>query len=107
MARAIPNVHVIQGYAGGDGRGPDKQALMKLPQWFEEPADGAVTTNTAIDKDGLLPIFRITNKIDIFCCHDGKTPNIGTGKLHLLRAADGPHDLYVTPGDAFVWTAAT
>jgi len=107
MARAIPNVHVIQGYAGGDGRGVDKQALFKLPQWFEEPADGVVTTQTAVHKEGLLPIFRITNKVDIFCCHDGKAPVLSTGRLHLLKAADAPHDLYVTPGDALIWTAAT
>lgn len=107
MARAIPNVHVIQGYAGGDGVGADKQGLLKQPQWFDEPADSAVSAKQALDKPGLLPVMRVNNKIDIFFCHDGKTPNLATGTLHLLKAANAPHDLYVTPGDGFIWTAAT
>lgn len=102
---ALPVVHVICGFAGGDGTSTDKQALFKSPQWSEEPASGIATNNRATDKNGLRPVFRVTNQIDIWASH-AETPNSLASPRHLLKAADAPHDLYVSPGDKFAWTAA-
>lgn len=107
MARAIPNVHVLDGFAPADGTARSKQALFQAGAWSAEPADSVVTTKRATDPgNGTKPVLRVTNKIDIFAC-TAASPDIVNGVLQLLRAADGPHDLYVNPGDAFVWTAAT
>lgn len=107
MARSIPNVHVLDGFAPADAGMRSKQALFQAGAWFAEPTDGVPTTQRATDRgDGTRPIIRVTNKIDIFAVA-APSPDIVTGVLQLLRAADAPHDLYCAPGSAFVWTAAT
>lgn len=102
---ALPQVHVICGYAGGDGNAKDKQALFKDPQWSEEPASNTPTTARAPDKLGLVPVFRVTNTVDIYVSH-APAPNAGVSPRHALLAANAPHDLYVKPGDRLVWVAA-
>ncbi|PZU80671.1 MAG: hypothetical protein DI528_22250 [Shinella sp.] len=105
---ALPSVHVICGFAGndiGDNPSRSKAALFCDPQWSEEPASGTATTHVAPDTAGLRPVFRITNEVDIRAVH-GANPSIANGPVHVLRAKDGPHDLYVKPGDKFVWEAA-
>jgi len=101
---ALPQVHVICGFAGGDGTKSDKQALLKSPQWSEEPPTATATTNSAVDKDGLRPVFRVTNLVDIYASV-GKDPNAGVSPRLLLLAAHAPHDIYVEPGDKFAWVA--
>lgn len=103
---ALPQVHVICGYAGGDGNAKDKQALFKDPQWSAEPASNVPTTQRAPDKDGLIPVFRVTNTADIFVAHGPDVANAGQSPRHALLASQAPHDLYVKPGDRFVWVAA-
>lgn len=103
---AAPSVHVICGFAGGDGNSNDKQALLKEPQWSAEPSTGVATTSGAADKGGMRPVFRVTNTIDIYASHDGANPSAAASPRHLLLAAHAPHDLYVKPGDKFVWIAA-
>lgn len=102
---ALPSVHIICGFAGGDGNQPtSKQALLRLPQWSEEPATG-VATQSAADNVGMKPIFRITNTVDVYLSV-GKAPNATVSPRFALRASDAPHDIYVEPGDKAVWVAA-
>lgn len=100
---ALPQVHVICGFAGGDGTKSDKQALIKSPQWSEEPASGA-ETRAAADKEGLRPVFRVTNTVDIYASV-AKVPNADESPRFLLLAAHAPHDIYVEPGDKLAWVA--
>ncbi|MES5044512.1 hypothetical protein ABVB72_04465 [Rhizobium nepotum] len=103
---ALPQVHVICGYAGGDGNDKGKQALFKDPQWSEEPAANAPTTKAATDINGLVPVFRVTNTVDIFVAHGPGAPNPAASPRHALLAANAPHDIYVRPGDKFAWALA-
>lgn len=103
---ALPQVHVICGYAGGDGNAKDKQAIFKDPQWSEEPAANTPSTNRSPDKDGLIPVFRVTNTVDIFFAHGVGAPNPAQSPRHALEAAKAPHDLYVKPGEKFAWVLA-
>lgn len=102
---ALPQVHVICGYAGGDGNAKDKQPLFKDPQWSEEPAANTPTTKAAPDINGMIPVFRVTNTVDIYVSH-AIAPNAAASPRHALLAANAPHDLYVKPGDKLSWTAA-
>lgn len=103
---ALPSVHIICGFAGGDGNQPtSKQALLRLPQWSEEPATGVPTTNGAADNGAMKPILRITNTVDIYLSV-GKAPNPAISPRFALRASDAPHDIYVEPGDKAAWVAA-
>lgn len=102
---ALPQVHVICGYAGGDGNAKDKQPLFKDPQWSEEPAANTPTTKAAPDINGMIPVFRVTNTIDIYVSH-APAPNAGVSPRHALLAANAPHDLYVKPGDKLSWAVA-
>lgn len=103
---ALPSVHIGCGYAGGDGSSPmTKQALFKSLQWSEEPATGVPTAKGAVDNAQMKPVFRVTNAVDIYLSV-GKTPDATVSPRYALRAADGPHDIYVEPGDKAVWVAA-
>lgn len=102
---ALPQVHVICGYAGGDGNAKDKQPLFKDPQWSEEPAANTPTSKSAPDINGMIPVFRVTNTVDIYVSH-AAAPNAANSPRHVLLAANAPHDLYVKPGDKFSWMAA-
>ncbi|NTA80748.1 hypothetical protein G6L13_09645 [Agrobacterium tumefaciens] len=102
---ALPQVHVICGYAGGDGNAKDRQPLFKDPQWSEEPASNTPTTKAAPDINGMIPVFRVTNTVDIYVSH-AVVPNAANSPRHVLLAANAPHDLYVKPGDKFSWVAA-
>ncbi len=103
---ALPSVHIVCGFAGGDGNQPtSKQALLRLPQWSEEPDAGVATGNSAADNGAMKPIFRITNTVDIFLSV-GKAPNATLSPRFALRASDAPHDIYVEPGDKAAWAAA-
>lgn len=102
---ALPSVHVICGFAGndiGDNPSRSRAALFCEPQWSEEPAADTPTENVAPDQAGLRPVFRITNEVDIRAAH-APAALLGTAPRHLLRAKDGPHDIYVKPGDKFEW----
>jgi len=102
---ALPQVHVICGYAGGDGNAKDKQPLFKDPQWSEEPAANTPTTKAAPDINGMIPVFRVTNTVDIYVSH-AIAPNAAASPRHSLLAANAPHDLYVKPGDKLSWVVA-
>tara|TARA_R110002012_G_scaffold315261_2_gene528911 strand:- start:481 stop:795 length:315 start_codon:yes stop_codon:yes gene_type:complete len=102
----LPSVHIVCGFAGGDGQEADKAPLFKQPQWSEMPSAGVVTTNQAADEGGLTPVFRITNTVDIICAH-GPAPDVNTSPTFLLLAEHAPHDLYVTVRDKFVWSLAS
>lgn len=102
---AAPSLHVISGFAGGDGGLNDKQAIFKDPQWSEEPATGTPTTKGAADKGGMRPVMRVTNTVDVYVSI-GSTPNAAQSPRHLLLAAHAPHDLYVAAGDKLAWVAA-
>lgn len=71
----------------------------------EEPAANTPTTSRATDKDGLVPVFRVTNTVDIYVSH-ASAPNAGVSPRHVLLAANAPHDLYVKPGDKLAWVQA-
>lgn len=102
---ALPQVHVICGYAGGDGNAKDKQPLFKDPQWSEEPAANTPTTKAAPDINGMIPVFRVTNTVDVYVSH-AIAPNAETSPRHALLAVNAPNDLYVKPGEKLSWVAA-
>lgn len=104
---ALPTVHVICGYAGGDGKLPSNtQPIFKGPhKWSEEVATGTKSTNQAPDQDGLKPVLRVTVQSDVWFAH-GANPDPTASPRLLLMAKDSPHDLYVDPGDFHKWTAA-
>lgn len=105
---ALPSVHVICGFAGGDGAEGQKQGVQPIfrdPQWSEEPASGTPTTNKAEEKSNARPVFRITNTVDVFVSI-AASPNTAASPRFALRTSDAPHDIYVKPGDKLAWVAA-
>lgn len=105
---AAPSLHVICGYAGGDigdSNSPAKQPIMREPEWSAEPVDGTPTTQSAPDKLGLFPVFRVTATVDAYVSI-GPNPDATVSPRYLLLAGDGQRDFYARPGDKLEWTAA-
>lgn len=105
---AAPSLHVICGYAGGDAgdsNSPAKQPLLRDPQWSAEPVENTPTTLSAPDKQGLVPVFRVTATVDVYVSI-GQAPDAAASPRYLLLASDGQRDLYVRPGDKLEWITA-
>lgn len=105
---ALPSVHVICGFAGGDGSEGQKQGIQPLfrdIQWSEAPAAGVATASSAKEQSNARPVFRITNTIDVYVAI-GTSPDASQDPRFALRATDAPHDIYVKQGDRLAWQAA-
>ena len=105
---AAPSLHVICGYAGGDvgdSNSPARQAIMRDPVWSAEPAADTPTTQTAPDRDGLRPVFRVTATVDAYVSI-GNPPNANASPRYLQLASDGQRDYYAKPGDSLEWVTA-
>lgn len=103
---ALPDFHVVQGFAPADASGSGAaQGLFGDGQWEATPSAGTATTNKATDMSGLRPVFRCTINRDV-TVRIGPAAAVQTKPRIPLMLDDGRcHDLYARPGDVILWEA--
>lgn len=105
---ALPSVHVICGFAGGDGHNGAslaRQPILRDIIWTEAPSSGVPTTNSAKDSDGARALFRVTPTVDVYVAI-GASPDPTVNPRIAVRSSDGPQDFYAKNGDKLAWVAA-
>jgi hypothetical protein len=101
---AFSGVHIIWGFAGGDGYNSAKAALMTDPQRSETILAGGTTTLTAPGGGHRKPVARVRALVDSWVAY-GSAPDASqaiastTSTARYFVPANTDCDHYVTPGD--------
>lgn len=102
---AFSGVHIIWGFAGGDGYSSAKQPLMIDPQRSETIAAGGTTTQSAPGGGHRRPVARVRAPLDSWVAYGPTAPDASqavastTNTARYFVPANTDCDHYVNPGD--------
>ena len=105
---ALSGVHIACGYVGGAGQRLAIQSLARAPGSSQTMAIAGTSALAAPAFDGQhgAPSFEIrTFTVDIWFAI-GPNPDATGGARLPLTVADGPRNVFCSPGDKIAWVAA-
>lgn len=103
---AFAGTHIACLYVGGVDVNSARLPVVGRVVWSESMASAGTTTQAApAHRDNSDPSFEITPAADIFVSI-GPTPDASQSPRLLLRAADGPRNVFCRPLDRVAWVLA-